>query len=323
MKLKRMLLRYYPPGVILEYEQGGTVKSKTIDILDLRPTSNVSSLAEEIIASEPLLSASRIKTVETLLSRLKQKLESDTPRQYVLFKKLEAHVMPLTNCAFNKSGDRFITGSYDRLCKLWDTMKGTELLSLEGHKNVVYALAFNNPFGDKIATGSFDKTAKLWSAETGKCHHTFKGHNGEIVCLAFNPQSSILATGSMDNTSMLWDVRTGNDICKFKGHSGEVISLGFNTAGDLLLTGSFDSTVNVWDVRSGKAEISNVLFDYPGNRILSGSMDGTAKVWDVITGKCLATLRYMINNDPPPPICYRKNILTIAYVILEVIQMKC
>jgi dynein assembly factor with WDR repeat domains 1 len=70
---------------------------------------------------------------------------------------LRAHLLPLTNCAFNKSGDkyniirlinfRFITGSYDRTCKVWDTMSGQELLSLEEHKNVVYTMAFNNPYG--------------------------------------------------------------------------------------------------------------------------------------------------------------------------------
>jgi dynein assembly factor with WDR repeat domains 1 len=42
---------------------------------------------------------------------------------------------------------RFITGSYDRTCKVWDTVSGTELLSLEEHKNVVYTMAFNNPYG--------------------------------------------------------------------------------------------------------------------------------------------------------------------------------
>ena len=56
---------------------------------------------------------------------------------------------------------RFITGSYDRTCKVWKTTTGDELLTLEGHKNVVYAIAFNNPYGDKIVTGSFDKTAKV------------------------------------------------------------------------------------------------------------------------------------------------------------------
>ena len=81
---------------------------------------------------------------------------------------MRAHILPLTNCAFNKSGDRFITGSYDRTCKVWNTLTGEELLTLEGHKNVVYAIAFNNPFGDKIVTGSFDKTAKIWDSATGE-----------------------------------------------------------------------------------------------------------------------------------------------------------
>lgn len=42
---------------------------------------------------------------------------------------------------------RFITGSYDRTCKIWDTRTGQELKTLMGHDNIVYALAFNNPFG--------------------------------------------------------------------------------------------------------------------------------------------------------------------------------
>ncbi|KAL7990874.1 hypothetical protein Chor_014304, partial [Crotalus horridus] len=35
MKLKRFLLRYYPPGIILEYIQSGELKTKSIDLLDL------------------------------------------------------------------------------------------------------------------------------------------------------------------------------------------------------------------------------------------------------------------------------------------------
>lgn len=59
---------------------------------------------------------------------------------------------------------------------MWDTETGTELLSLEEHKNVVYTMAFNNPFGNLVMTGSFDKTAKIWDSVTGECKNTFKGH---------------------------------------------------------------------------------------------------------------------------------------------------
>lgn len=78
---------------------------------------------------------------------LLEKLETKEEQKYELFKVLKAHVLPLTNCAFNKSGDKFITGSYDRTCKLWDTNSGAEIHTLADHKNVVYTLAFNVPFG--------------------------------------------------------------------------------------------------------------------------------------------------------------------------------
>jgi dynein assembly factor with WDR repeat domains 1 len=150
-----------------------------------------------------------------------EKTECRDDQRFALFKCLPAHILPLTNCAFNKSGDKFITGSYDRTCKVWDTERGTELLTLEGHKNVVYAIAFNNPYGDKIITGSFDKTCKVWSTETGEQLHTLRGHSKEIVCLAFSPQGDSIATGSMDHTAKLWDVETGIEVCTLGGHTAD------------------------------------------------------------------------------------------------------
>lgn len=36
MKLKRFLLRYYPPGIILEYvKKNGEIETKSIDLLNL------------------------------------------------------------------------------------------------------------------------------------------------------------------------------------------------------------------------------------------------------------------------------------------------
>jgi hypothetical protein len=35
MKLKKLLLRYYPPGIILQYDVDGCMKLKPVDLLDL------------------------------------------------------------------------------------------------------------------------------------------------------------------------------------------------------------------------------------------------------------------------------------------------
>ena len=38
MKLKKFLLRYYPPGILLEYvRNSGEVETKSIDLLNLSP----------------------------------------------------------------------------------------------------------------------------------------------------------------------------------------------------------------------------------------------------------------------------------------------
>jgi hypothetical protein len=161
MKLKRFLLRYFPPGIILEYESNEETKQKTIDLLDLKVDDDAEMLLNRIMRQEPLIPESKRMYVRKLIYKLIEKQDSQESQQFYLFKILRAHILPLTNCAFNKSGDRFITGSYDRTCKVWNTNTGEELLTLEGHKNVVYAIAFNNPYGDKVITGSFDKTCKV------------------------------------------------------------------------------------------------------------------------------------------------------------------
>lgn len=41
MKLRKFLLRYYPPGIILQYEKDGQMRQKVINLLDLSPDSRV------------------------------------------------------------------------------------------------------------------------------------------------------------------------------------------------------------------------------------------------------------------------------------------
>jgi hypothetical protein len=48
-KLKKFLLRYYPPGVILEYESGGQLLQKSIDLLDLTPEDDVEVVLNHVM----------------------------------------------------------------------------------------------------------------------------------------------------------------------------------------------------------------------------------------------------------------------------------
>mmetsp|Transcript_24626 Transcript_24626/g.58582 ORF Transcript_24626/g.58582 Transcript_24626/m.58582 type:complete len:183 (-) Transcript_24626:1355-1903(-) len=176
-KLKKFLLRYYPPGIILEYEQEGRRKQKNIDLLDLHQGTDVEVVLSHMIREEPLLSEQRRPALRQLVHRLQEKMASDVYQSsFNLVKVLRAHILPLTNCAFNKSGDRFITGSYDRTCKVWDTHSGEEVHTLEGHKNVVRARRADalswppsqpSSWGDGAGSGSAGRRGQCM--RTGLC----------------------------------------------------------------------------------------------------------------------------------------------------------
>mmetsp|Transcript_33077 Transcript_33077/g.54110 ORF Transcript_33077/g.54110 Transcript_33077/m.54110 type:complete len:95 (+) Transcript_33077:108-392(+) len=85
-------------------------------------STDLDALTNDIVRSEALISEARKPQVRKLLEKLVARMTCDRKQLFYLFKMLRAHILPLTNCAFNKSGDKFITGSYDRSCKVWDTM---------------------------------------------------------------------------------------------------------------------------------------------------------------------------------------------------------
>jgi hypothetical protein len=53
IKLKKFLLRYYPPGVILQYEKDGQTRQKPVDLLDLSPDSNTEARTPTKLCARP------------------------------------------------------------------------------------------------------------------------------------------------------------------------------------------------------------------------------------------------------------------------------
>ena len=58
--------------------------------------------------SEALISEARKPQVRKLLEKLVARMTCDRKQLFYLFKMLRAHILPLTNCAFNKSGDKYV-----------------------------------------------------------------------------------------------------------------------------------------------------------------------------------------------------------------------
>jgi WD40 repeat protein len=96
--------------------------------------------------------------------------------------------------AFSPDGKRIVTGSQDMTAKVWDAATGQELLTLEGHTDVVRSVTFS-PEGNRIVTGSDDRTAKVWDAGTGQELLALNGHTHAVWSAAFSPDGQRIVTG--------------------------------------------------------------------------------------------------------------------------------
>lgn len=68
MKLKRFLLRYYPSGIVLEFtRKSGDIETKSIDLLNLTPETDIDVLINQIISEEPLITESKRPTLRKLI----------------------------------------------------------------------------------------------------------------------------------------------------------------------------------------------------------------------------------------------------------------
>lgn len=78
MKLKKFQLRYYPPGIVLEYiKSNGEMEIKSIDLLNLNEDTNVEELVDEILSEEPLIPQSKKHYLINLIDKLVLRVNSN------------------------------------------------------------------------------------------------------------------------------------------------------------------------------------------------------------------------------------------------------
>ncbi len=212
----------------------------------------------------------------------------------------------ISACAFNPSGDRFITGSNDHSIKLWETESGRCIKILTEHSNIILTCAFS-PDGTRIISASGENTIKIWDSFSGQHLMTFNNnkHNWLKDC-TFSPDGKKVLSVSLNGSIYLWDALTGKRITKYKSPSYLFCACSFSPDGETILatTGSNTDTNNslliLWEACTGKCimtiqghsrDVISCTFSPDGTQILSASFDSTLKLWDSKTGQYLKTFK--------------------------------
>ncbi|PIM98286.1 hypothetical protein CDL12_29234 [Handroanthus impetiginosus] len=102
-------------------------------------------------------------------------------------KKLRGHRDAVYCAIFDRSGRYVITGSDDRLVKIWSMETALCLASCRGHEGDITDLSVssNNAL---VASASNDFTIRVWRLPDGYPISVLRGHTGAVTAIAFTPR---------------------------------------------------------------------------------------------------------------------------------------
>lgn len=174
------------------------------------------------------------------------------------------------------------------------TSFGQKPLVLEGHENVVSAIAFSGD-GKQIFSASWDKTVRVWDTSAGRQESLLEGHTDWVfdLCLLSNSDGTGVRSASQ-NELLQWSPAFRRTAQQTDVGGATVNSATFSPDGKWLAIGGRNGFVRV---RSAEKEsvpielggfrswVSDLCFTPDGKAIAAGTRTGTVRILELPSGK--------------------------------------
>jgi WD40 repeat protein len=157
----------------------------------------------------------------------------------------KGHTRAVLAVAVTPDGQHIVSGSIDKLVKVWSVASKSLVSICAGHTDYVHAVAVM-PDGQRILSGScdHDHTVRVWLLD-GTLKNTFELHTDRASALVALPDNRHALSGSDDETVKLFNVDDGVVLRTFKNHTGPVWCLALLPDGRRFVSGSVDQTACV------------------------------------------------------------------------------
>ncbi|KAL5013551.1 hypothetical protein ScPMuIL_007821 [Solemya velum] len=214
--------------------------------------------------------------------------------------------------AMNPPGTVIVSGSTEKILRVWDPRTCQKLMKLKGHTDNVKALVLNKD-GTQCLSGSSDGTIRLWSIGQQRCITTFRVHEEGVWALQTNEAFTTVYSGGRDRKIWATDIRNPQDrilVCEEKAPVLK-LELSHLDQSSTLWVATTDSCIKKWPLKnvntrlSGDYDNENITplytqadFTVKGGpsirqyyvlndkrHIITKDTDDCVAVWDVLTGK--------------------------------------
>lgn len=210
---------------------------------------------------------------------------------------LPRHPSAVSSASFSPD-DRFIaTTSRDRIVRVWDAGKLTQMVTLKGHEGPVLNADFS-PDGKRLATSSDDRTGRLWSLGPDIIPTILHASDYSLVSASLDVNGRHFVTGGFDGRVTLYKVEEDHGITKehdFAPSAGVITGVSMSTRASKIIVGSNKGAVLLWDgtaepgVRLTQLPAGDTLVaidasgQYAATALALTAGEGHSRVWNLQT----------------------------------------
>jgi U3 small nucleolar RNA-associated protein 12 len=165
---------------------------------------------------------------------------------------VQVHCFPgengeVSSLAVSPDGVHIAAGCHNGAVCIYDIVKRTTVVTLQGHKRAVKALRYNSS-GSLLVSGSRDTNIIVWDVLSEAGLYRLKGHSDEVTDVSFLHNSTLLVSSSKDGLLKVWDLATQHCTQTCVGTRTEIWTFDIDPTEQRLVTGSADNLIRVWKI---------------------------------------------------------------------------
>ena len=203
----------------------------------------------------------------------------------------EGHADWVSSVAFSPDNKTLLSGSHDGTMILWDVITGTQLRSIEGHRQddthaTVTSVAFS-PDGKTLLSAASDKSVRFWDASSGAELRAYRSDD-YATSAVFSPDGKMVAAVNCRSIVLL-DASTARLLRTFRATTNCPAHIAFSPDGRMLLNDG--GIIQVRDLATGRVARSfstnanGMALAPDGKSILLGGE--ALELWSVVSGRLL------------------------------------
>ena len=163
--------------------------------------------------------------------------------------------------AMNQIGTIIVSGSTEKVLRVWDPRCCSKLMKLRGHMDNIKALVLNRD-GTQCLSASSDGTIKLWSLGQQRCIQTFRVHKEGVWALLATDTFSHVISGGRDKTVVMTELSYPERYTIICEEKAPVLKMAMTPDQSSIWVATSESTINNWSISQKDWQEFEIDHDY-------------------------------------------------------------